>query len=884
MDRQPQKLTPGLVRAPDDRARSQMPVQAQNTSPSQSNLDLYSKVGPTNPGAQALSSQATPVSNNAMSYNSRLAGASQQREQLQLVAQTYNANAPQRSPLFPRVDPADAIGVAISQPIPIQNPIQAQQWPLPQASVAPSSYKPPAGRSQPPPRPVRTGKLVSMVGNNQPQLQVPASTYESSHRQIYNQETNQPEPYEINFLHTPSSRPSISSVGSIPDFPVPAPQTPSEFQPVFSKRATLGPPPSSRRGASSFYSTLSYVEPIPEETSQTIRSHTSFASSAAIPDDFDTDGMPSSDFMSDDDEYSPFEQQVFDDRPDFMRTRPNTGNSSSENITFNMLKPPPAANPFMMTEASSVSPRAGPISNPFLGVDEFEGDLAESISPRRYAAASPGLSPGNSNQQSPQAVTPERIQRAVMAATHIDSNSPTTERQYSRLSAMRRPPKLNIDAANNRTSTTSLPDMIRRATRLAYMIDKGKRPGSKAEAVEFDFGQAAQGGKFNVNGRQSGLSDMLAAFPPPANPGSTPTSAQPGRIRSFLRSPNSWPFPPNRSPGMQALKSPLATSATGTTEKTYSNPKARRCCGLPLWGFVLLILFILALSAAAIVIPLRRLVLKDNPKSTPAAAESGTDQCLTRLPCLNGGTSVILNGECSCICVNGFTGDNCGIAGAVGCTITNLVTPQNTTDTINNVTLGLAIPRLIVESQDSYSVSLSGSQILSRFNSANLSCVAQNSLVTFDGSATRLDETDLDVSAERVTNNAAIAESYDGATTTAAPSTTMPPTTTTVTLTSTVTVDPPTATAIYDTSQDSIDFARVAVLFILQETDLSQASAAQASLERFFTTNTNATEQEAKSVDLGNSNFIDLVNFRVQAGNSVAGSGSTTAGNKSTDS
>jgi hypothetical protein len=56
------------------------------------------------------------------------------------------------------------------------------------------------------------------------------------------------------------------------------------------------------------------------------------------------------------------------------------------------------------------------------------------------------------------------------------------EKNFSRLSAIRKPPRLDMDAvrdAEARGSLTSLPDLIRRATRLASMMDRGKRPGSR---------------------------------------------------------------------------------------------------------------------------------------------------------------------------------------------------------------------------------------------------------------------------------------------------------------------------------------------------------------------------------------------------------------------
>src|SRR5690606_22940464 len=53
------------------------------------------------------------------------------------------------------------------------------------------------------------------------------------------------------------------------------------------------------------------------------------------------------------------------------------------------------------------------------------------------------------------------------------------------------------------------------------------------------------------------------------------------------------------------------------------------------------------------------------------------------------------------------------------------------------VTLGQAIPRLLAAAQGNFSVPLSGTEILARFNSDSLSCTAQNSLVTFDGRSMR---------------------------------------------------------------------------------------------------------------------------------------------------
>jgi hypothetical protein len=75
--------------------------------------------------------------------------------------------------------------------------------------------------------------------------------------------------------------------------------------------------------------------------------------------------------------------------------------------------------------------------------------------------------------------------------TEVNSPTPELDRSAkspipfsSRHSAMKRPPRLDMDAvraAESRGSLTSLPDLIRRATRLAAMIDKGKRPTSRLD-------------------------------------------------------------------------------------------------------------------------------------------------------------------------------------------------------------------------------------------------------------------------------------------------------------------------------------------------------------------------------------------------------------------
>lgn len=90
-----------------------------------------------------------------------------------------------------------------------------------------------------------------------------------------------------------------------------------------------------------------------------------------------------------------------------------------------------------------------------------------------------------------ESISSDAILKAFAAASSSDvkESIPLADapRQPRRLSAMRRPPRLDMDAvraAEARGSLTSLPDLILRATRLASMIDKGKRPASRLDALD----------------------------------------------------------------------------------------------------------------------------------------------------------------------------------------------------------------------------------------------------------------------------------------------------------------------------------------------------------------------------------------------------------------
>lgn len=213
---------------------------------------------------------------------------------------------------------------------------------------------------------------------------------------------------------------------------------------------------------------------------------------------------------------------------------------------------------------------------------------------------------------------------------------------------------------------------------------------------------------------------MLAAFPPPAQ---SPLNND--RSRGSWSLSTSWPMQSNEALGSRTRSSSV------NLQKSVKKP-GRRCCGLPLWAAILIAIVLLGIVAAAIIVPIEFLVLR-NQRGDP---DQSIDNCRASLNCLNGGTNVIAAGSCSCICSNGFTGSNCAIGGAQGCATTNLVSEDKSRN-IKNVTLGQAIPRLLADSDSKFSIPLSSDVILAKFNAKSLSCNGQNSLVTFEGRSTR---------------------------------------------------------------------------------------------------------------------------------------------------
>ncbi|MBE3044600.1 hypothetical protein IMZ48_18950 [Candidatus Bathyarchaeota archaeon] len=305
--------------------------------------------------------------------------------------------------------------------------------------------------------------MPSILDGSRIQDHTPVFQYQPQNARDSDQEFNSSVP------PTPSSQ-QTASTPSISDFPMPtgvvAPAMPPPRRSV-----TLGPPPSSRRGASSFYSQVSYVSPIPEESPRT-RSHTSLASSAAMPESWGS-VSPGNSPAYPDATYAGMagtnaDEPEMDGEGNKVVRSASIGKRGKPHIVMNKGASTPRQSDPMPTH-----------ENPFAdGTGLAESSSFESLRTRSKSPTPPSTVAGFGD------------------ATQLDASQ--AGMSYNRLSAIRQPPRLDMEAVENtraRGSMTSLPDLIRRATRLAAMMDGGKRPASRFD--DLDFPDEKAGGAFS---------------------------------------------------------------------------------------------------------------------------------------------------------------------------------------------------------------------------------------------------------------------------------------------------------------------------------------------------------------------------------------------------
>ncbi|KAF2021819.1 hypothetical protein BU24DRAFT_404776 [Aaosphaeria arxii CBS 175.79] len=811
----------------------------------------------------------------------------------QLVSQYSSQNQP-RPQAQQNLSPEDARRGANFAPSP--------QWPLPNGSEdGADSIPKSSSRGPPPQRPPRPLSDELPIQPNSP------SQYRTSYQsdEVFSPSSSSRP------LTTSSAASEASSLGSIPDFPVPQPPMPTA-QALPRRLPSLGPPPSARRGPSSYYTQMSYVSPIAEESSDSrsdlMRSHHgSFASSNVFPTNRDNFYAADDGNRSDDEETitSDHEKDYEKDWEKDFEKEDRSSRGSDHDDRSELVTP-------ALVRQASLGRRTKPSLMTIRSVDSFGDKKVPSIKRKAVEdggvtavgiggavlAARDGLAgrrsppesslsngnalldPSSSSNESLASFQNMKLRGGTSESQRpfvFDMNdlaSPTSPQEQLNKPTLadrigRRPPKLDIDAvrdAEARGSLTSLPELIRRATRLAANLDRGKT----ASRLGLDFWESGAPAEKNIRGSGS-LTDMLAAFPPPGE--ATPTG-------------NRTPNPRRMSNFAIGNRKDVSGSSLGS-----GSTRRRRCCGMPMWTFVTLLIVLLFLIAAAVVIPIVLIVLPKmrdnqnapaqstsgnnaNPGSTPPVAVptggARPEQCEGIISCQNGGVAIAQSDRsCNCVCINGFTGRTCSQQSDAGCTTTDIA------GTANNATVGTGIPRLLESAQNNFSIPLDPPQLLSLFSSNGLTCTSENALITFNGLASRfvpilVDEalepsrtlprleaphSDNDVHKlhERQTigevgtpNTGNQNNPNNAATPTESAS--------------------PTSTEPISSNPTALDFARIGVLFVFQESrTMDTAANAQVSLQRFLTAD-RAGKRNGNTVDLGPFT-LDLVKYTIDFGN-----------------
>ena len=341
----------------------------------------------------------------------------------------------------------------------------------------------------------------------------------------------------------------------------------------------------------------------------------------------------------------------------------------------------------------------------------FADSRPDSSSSSVYTLEKPRLVDASSRSRSP--LVAIGAKSAYQPGSPLSIGSPPVG-MSEKIPSSRRPPRLNIDAvrdAEARGSLTSLPELIRRATRLASNLDRGK---SRSKMDLSEFGNEKDMDRHMRRPRSGSISDILASFPPPGL--GTPTGDRPT---------SRWPAPFSPSRLFYRM-SHLSSHGSNSPRMVKVH---RRCCGLSMRTFCILAIFLFLLIAAAIVVPVVLLVIIPNSRTSSTSANA-QDNCQAANPCLNGGVSILSGSSCSCICVNGYTGDKCGNAADPACAAVDPGFGQN-------ATVGAAISRVLSTAQTNFSIPLSSPTIVGILSNSTLSCGSQNALINFNGQSSK---------------------------------------------------------------------------------------------------------------------------------------------------
>jgi hypothetical protein len=301
----------------------------------------------------------------------------------------------------------------------------------------------------------------------------------------------------------------------------------------------------------------------------------------------------------------------------------------------------------------------------------------------------------------------------------------------------------------------------------------------------------------------------------------------------------------------------------------------RRCCGMPLWGFIVVVFIILLLVAAAVVLPVVLIVLPNQRTSTTADPGAVANaQCATTNPCSNGGSSVLQqDGSCACLCTNGYTGPQCKTAGDGGCKIISVGGAKS-------ASVGNQLPALFDAATKNFSIPLSETRLLALFSTTGMTCGSENALVTFSGSSsstkrlvisTQLDGLPRVAHEER----SAPAATTDGVVVANLSAKATPTVSGAASTTAPVVIS--TGSSAPGTNATSKEFAKIGILFVLQESQqIDVAVQAQTAVSDYMTSaiGQGSTMGLAHNVTLGNGYSIDLWFWTVTLANgTVYGNG-----------
>jgi hypothetical protein len=482
-----------------------------------------------------------------------------------------------------------------------------------------------------------------------------------------------------------SSRAStVSSVGTIPDFPLPQLPVPPMPVPTVApqrKSQTIGPP-SARRPGPTYLTRDSFVTPIAEESPEVSPRSVAFNGGAGSHRSTRLGAeVPSRNPLGEKGESG---VQHISTRDDATRLIRQAGRDQKTKPELVITSPP---------TAPAVQQAAGSFRFPF-------------ASPTRSRSSSEY----ELEVEKPPVVFYGSRSRSPLLSPDEGTPSPLSEKNFEARPSMsdkrppgRRPPRLDLDTVREteaRGSLTSLPDLIRRATKLAANLDRGRTASRLGMLDVFSSSEKLGRDRTDAQSMTGSISDMLSAFPVP---GTTPT---------FDR------FAPDHA---------LA--------KKERKKSGRRCCGMSLGVFVVICVFLLVLIAAAVLVPVFLIIIpQQHQAQRDGTSRASLSDCSASLPCSNGGVSLISGNACSCICVNGFTGAQCTTGEDPGCTTNDITSGSKR---ISNATLGASIPRLLTGSQRNFSIPLNGTSLLSLFSANSLSCTSENALVTFNSQSAK---------------------------------------------------------------------------------------------------------------------------------------------------